>query len=345
LEQVHVRGKNCRGLRLKLVAGLIFALLMPALAAVAAHAQTATTTTLTAGTLSGCSQALTVAVTAGGSAVSSGTVTIEDEFNGSQIQLASAALSSAGTATPTLSLADGSHILTAVFNGTTADGASTSSPVNVTLNSQCEFMVGVSNFTATTPANTLTPGQSGTAIVSVVPSQAFVNSLKGSPATVTLSCTGLPDNSSCGINPSSVEIQSTATGALTSTMTIQTEAASTTSASSAHPQRKGSTPIAWAFLLPGALGFGGLAWGARRRRGGVRGKVSRWLSRISFLMLVGLVTLLGTTACNPRYDYLNHGPSTNSATPAGTYNVTVTGVYNNGVSATTRSTTFALTVN
>ncbi len=331
-----MRGKNCRGLRLKLVAGLIFALLMPALAAVAAHAQTATATTLTAGTLSGCSQALTVAVTAGGSAVSSGTVTIEDEFNGSQIQLASAALSSAGTATPTLSLADGSHILTAVFNGTTADGASTSSPVNVTLNSQCEFMVGVSNFTATTPANTLTPGQSGTAIVSVVPSQAFVNSLKGSPATVTLSCTGLPDNSSCGINPSSVEIQSTATGALTSTMTIQTEAASTTSASSAHPQRKGSTPIAWAFLLPGTLTLGGLAFGARRRR---------WLSRLSLLALVGLVTLLGTTACNPRYYYLNHGPPTNPATPAGTYNINVTAQSSNGVTGLTQTTTVVLIVN
>jgi len=342
-----VRGKNCRGLRLKLVAGLTIALLMPALTVVAAHAQTATVTTLTAGTLSDCTQALTVAVTASGQAVTSGTVTIEDEFNGgsSQIQLASAALSSAGTATPTLSLAEGNHSLTAVFNGTSADGASTSSSVTVNVTSQCEFMVGVSNFTpATTPANTLTPGQTGTAIVSVVPSQNFVNSLTA-PAEVTLSCTGLPDNATCAINTSSVEILSTTTGALTSTMTIQTEAASTTSASPARQPRKGSSPIAWAFLLPGALGLGGLAWGARRRRGGVRGRVSRWLGRISLLMLVGLVTLLGTTACNPRYDYLNHSPSPNPATPAGTYNVTVTGVYSTGTSATQRSTTFALTVN
>lgn len=339
-----MRGKNCRGLRLKLIAGLTIALLMPALTVVAAHAQTATTTTLTAGTLNVCSQPLTVGVTAGGSAVSSGTVTIKDVFNSgsSPIYLASAALSSAGTASPTLSLAEGSHILTAVFNGTTADAISTSSSVSVNVDAQCEFMVGVSNFTpATTPANTLTPGQSGTAIITVIPSLAFVDSLEGSPATVTLSCTGLPDNSSCPINPSSVEIQSTTT----STMTIQTQAASTTSSSPARQPRKGSSPIAWAFLLPGALGLGGLAWGARRRQGGVRGRVGRWLGRISLLMLVGLVTLLGTTACNPRYDYLNHGPSPGSATPAGSYPVTVTGVYNNGVSATTRSTTFALTVN
>jgi hypothetical protein len=307
-------------------------------AVVAARAQTATATTLTAGTLTGCSQALTVGVAAGGSAVTSGAVTIEDEFNGggSQIQLASAALSSAGTATPTLSLAEGSHILTAVFNGTTADASSTSSTVAVSVTSQCEFMVGASNFTpATTPANTLTPGQTGTAIVSVVPSQELVSSL-AAPAQVTLSCSGLPDNATCAINQSSVEILSTTTGALTSTMTIQTEAASTTSASPARQPRKGSSPIAWAFLLPGALGLGGLAWGARRRR---------WLSRLSLVALAGLVTMLGTTACNPRYDYLNHKPSPNSGTPAGTYTVTVTGVYSNGVSATTRSTNFVLTVN
>jgi len=340
-----VRGINCRGLRLKLVAGLTIALLTPALTVVAAHAQTATTTTLTAGTLSGCSQALTVNVTAGGNAVSSGTVTIEDEFNGSssQIQLASVALSS-GTASPTVSLAEGSHSLTAVFDGTTADQVSTSSPVAVSVNSQCEFMVGVSNFTpATTPANTLTPGQTGTAIVSVIPSQEFVSSLTA-PATVTLSCSGLPDNASCNFTPENVEILSTTTTALTSTMTIQTQAASTASASPAHQRRNGPSPIAWAFLLPGALGLGGLAWGTRRRRG-VRGTASRWLSRLSLLMLVGLVTLLGTTACNPRYDYLNHSPSPNAATPAGTYNVTVTGVYNNGVSATTHSANFVLTVN
>ena len=343
-----MRGINCRGLRLKLVAGLTIALLMPTLTVVAAHAQASTATTLTAGTLSGCSQALTVAVAASGSAVSSGTVTIEDDFNnGSQVQLvqlASVALSSAGTATPTVSLAEGSHSLTAVFNGTTADASSTSSAVAVSVASQCEFMVGVSNFTpATTPANTLTPGQTGTAIVSVIPSQEFVSSLTA-PASVTLSCSGLPDNASCNFTPENVEILSTTTTALTSTMTIQTQAASTASASPSNRPGRRPTPIAWAFLLPGALGLSGVAWRTRRRRG-ARGTVSRWLSRFSLLMLVGLVTLLGTTACNPRYDYLNHGPSTNSATPAGTYPVTVTGVYSNGNTATTHSTTFVLTVN
>ena len=119
-------------------------------------------------------------------------------------------------------------------------------------------------------------------------------------------------------------------------MVIQTYAASTVKATPPTPPGSRANPIAWAFLLPGVLGLGGLAFGARRRR---------WLSRLSLVALVGLVTLLGTTACNPRYDYEHHGPSSNPATPAGTYNVTVTGQSSNGVTAITHSTTFVLVVN
>jgi len=42
---------------------------------------------------------------------------------------------------------------------------------------------------------------------------------------------------------------------------------------------------------------------------------------------------------------LNHGPPANPATPAGTYTVTVTAQANNGVIATTHTTTFVLVVN
>jgi hypothetical protein len=119
-------------------------------------------------------------------------------------------------------------------------------------------------------------------------------------------------------------------------MLIETYAASTVKAT--PPTRPGnrSNPVAWAFLLPGALALSGLAFGARRRR---------WLCRLSLLALVGLVTLLGTTACNPRYYYLNHAPPKNPATPAGTYTVTVTAQSSNGVTALTHSTTIVLVVN
>jgi hypothetical protein len=83
------------------------------------------------------------------------------------------------------------------------------------------------------------------------------------------------------------------------------------------------------------LGLGGLAWGLRRRK---------WLNRVALIALVGLVTALGTTACNPRYYYEHHGPPTNPATPSGTFNVTVTAQSSNGIAATTNSATLVLTV-
>jgi hypothetical protein len=83
------------------------------------------------------------------------------------------------------------------------------------------------------------------------------------------------------------------------------------------------------------LGLGGLAWGARRRR---------WLQRLSLMALVGLVATLGTTGCNPRYYYYNHGPGDPPATPSGTYTVTIAGQSSNGVTAITNTTTFQLTV-
>jgi len=83
------------------------------------------------------------------------------------------------------------------------------------------------------------------------------------------------------------------------------------------------------------LGLGGLAWGARRRR---------WISRASLLALLAVVTVLGTTGCNPRYYYYNHGPDTNLPTPSGSYTITITGQSSNGITAVTNSTTLALTV-
>jgi hypothetical protein len=184
--------------------------------------------------------------------------------------------------------------------------------------------------TVSPAAITLPAGQSGNIAVSVTPENA---SALAAPMFVTLSCSGLPDEASCTFTPESVEILPTSTAALTSTMVIQTQKASSTSAQ--NLRHSSASPIAFAILFPGALGLIGLAWGGRRRR---------WLTRASLLTLVGLVTLLGTTACNPRYSYLNHGPIPNPATPAGTYQVIVAAQSSTGLTATTVTTTLALTV-
>ena len=323
-----MRGIVCRGPRLELVAGLVIALALPALSAFAGGVPSVTTTTtLTAGAQSGCTQALTVAVTGSDGLPVTGAVNIEDEFNGNTVQVAATALT-AGQASVTVYLVEGSHVLTADYAGNATDQGSDSSPLPaVTIASSCQFTVAVTPTTAT-----ITAGQSSTLAVSVTPSPEYVDGLTA-PVFVTISCSGLPDQASCTFTPESVEILPNTTTALASSMVIETQAAS--SASAKPVSRPTSSPIAWAFLLPGALCFAGLAWGGRRRR---------WLSRFSLIALVGLVTLLGTTACNPRYDYLHHGPIQNPATPAGTYTVTVAAQSDNGVTAIIQNTTLAVTI-
>ncbi|HME58282.1 MAG TPA: Ig-like domain-containing protein [Terracidiphilus sp.] len=341
-----MRGINCRGSRLVLVAGLVIALAAPQLAyAIGAS----TTTTLTAGTLSGCVQPLTVSVAASGTPVTSGTVTINDEFNGNPVQLATVALSSSGSASPSVALAAGNHSLTASFPGIAGYLASISTPaVLVSVSTECEFTVGVSNFSPSSSAAntlTLTAGQSGSFTITVVPSVEFTSSLTA-PMFVTLSCSGLPDGAACSATPENLEILPTTPESCpsgspasscppTSNMVIQTYAASTVQAVPPTIRGHRSNPIAWAFLLPGTLGLG-LAFGARRHK---------WLARFSLVILVGLVTVLGATGCNPRYNYEHHGPPANPATPPGTYNITVTAQSSNGVTAITHSTTFVLVVN
>ncbi len=329
-----------------LIAGLVIALAAPALASIGVP----TTTALTAGTLSGCVQPLTVTVTAGGSPVTSGTVAINDQFNGNAVLVATLALGSSGSLSPSVALAAGSHSITAKFTATTGSiyQNSTSSAVTPSVTTECEFTVAISNFSPASTANTLTltAGQSGSFTITVAPSVEFTSTLTA-PMFVTLSCSGLPDGAACSATPENLEILSTTpeicpSGSLpsacppTSTMVIQTYAASTVKATPPTTLGNQSNPIAWAFLLPGALGLGGLAFGARRRR---------WLARLSLVALVGLVTLLGTTACNPRYYYLNHGPPINPATPPGSYNVLVTAQASNGVTAVTQTTSIVLVVN
>jgi hypothetical protein len=240
------------------------------------------------------------------------------------VQVAGAALDAQGQASIVVALPAGFHSLTAAYAGDATHRASISQAARVQAqaSSTPNFLVAVAPATMT-----LTPGQTGIATASVTPQNSSVLS---APMFVTLSCSGLPDQASCVFTPENVEILPNATAALTSTMVIVTQVAS--SASAAHP---GSNSVNWAFLLPGALGLGGLAWGARRRS---------WLLRLSLLALVAFVPMLGATACNARYDYYHHGPPINPATPAGTYTVTVSAQSSNGVTAITNSTTMVLTV-
>ena len=322
-----------RAPRLWLVAGLGIALTLPALALPARNTRgVATQNTLTAEThdQGGRTQAtLTVTVAGQDGQPATGAVVIRDKGK----PLAGVALDANGRATSILDLRAGEHSLSAVYSGDAAHLTSVSqvTPVSALTSTTPDFSVSVS------PASlTLTAGQSGTTVASITPVNA---SSLTAPMFVTLSCSGLPDQSACTFTPENIEILPNATAAIPSTMVIATSAGIAATAHAAPQQpvvRRGASPIAWAVLLPGALGLAGLAFGARRRR---------WLSRLSLMGLVALVATLGTTACSPLYYYYNHGPPHNLPTPAGAYTVNVTAQSSNGITAITHSTTVALTVN
>ena len=323
LEQVHVRGLNCRNVRLNRFAAWGVALAMPALAAASSQV---TQTRLNAEIHDQGGRthvSLSIAVAGGDSLPASGAVTIEDEGQ----PLAGVTLSADGTAQFSLALPPGPHALRALYAGDAGHKASTSdlSAVNAVASAAPDFAVAVNP-----AAITLTAGQTGNVTASVSP----VNSaaLKA-PMFVTLSCSGMPDQSSCAFTPENVEILPNATAATVSSLVITTQATGTRGM--AAPVRPENNSVAWAVLLPGAISLAGLAFAARRRR---------WLSRLSLLTLVGFVTVLGATACAPRYNYFNHGPPYNLPTPPGSYTIQISAQSSNGVSATTHTIPFALTV-
>ncbi|MGP8269269.1 MAG: Ig-like domain-containing protein [Terracidiphilus sp.] len=314
-----------RSLRLELVAGLGIALAMPALSVAAVNTQhgVATQTTLNVETRDqgGRTQAnVAVIVTGVDGLPASGAVVLSDRGT----ELAGAGLNAAGQASLTISLPAGDHSLSATYQGDSTHASSVSQPEDVHAldSSTPSFGISISPVTLT-----LTPGQTGTLMASVSP----VNSgALTAPMFVTLSCSALPDQSSCTFTPENLEILPNAATPVTSTLVIITQAEF-----AASPARPRSNPVAWAFLLPGAFGLGGLAWGTRRRA---------WLNRLVLLALVALVTTLGATACSPRYDYYNHGPPIPPPTPAGTYTVLVTAQSSNGITAITQTADLGLTI-
>jgi hypothetical protein len=326
LEHLDVRWTWGRGVRRQLVAGLGFALALPALTMAAQSSNVvATETALTADTqdLNGRTETtLTISVTGKDGQAAQGPVVISD--NGKQI--AGVVLGADGRVTTTLSLTPGAHSLSASYAGDVTHQASTSlaEPVAAATPAAPSFGITVAPATVT-----LTPGQSGNVVATITPVNA---SSLTAPLFVTLSCSGLPDEATCTFTPQNVEILPNQTSVITSSMVLTTEAGNSRLE---PPLNRDTTRTALAILLPGSLGLAGLAFGARRKR---------WLSRISLLAMVALIGVLGTAGCNPLYDYRNHGPSPTLPTPAGTFNLLVVAQSSNGVTAFTTNAKMVLTV-
>lgn len=335
-----------RVVRLESICGLAAALLVALAIPAAARAQrsplpTQTTFSLDARGLDGAAQTLaTVNVYGADGEPAAGVVNFED---GGRL-LAQAQLNAAGEVTATLMLPAGDHALRAVYLGDAAHQSSGSATTQVhteaggvSSGSVPGFQLSLTPVSPSSLPMTLTAGDSGSATVTITPVD---NSALTAPMFVTLSCSGLPSLASCSFTPENLEIQSNTPTSCpagspasacppTSLMVISTQGAGGAGPHS-PAVRKGTAPLGLSVLL-----LGGMAWGARRRR---------WLQRITLMALVGIVSTLGMTACNPYWYYYNHGPGAQVATPSGTYTVTVTAQSSNGVTSISNSTTMVLTV-
>ena len=271
-----------------------------------------------------------------------GTVALVENGRG----VAGAALNAQGKVTITLDgLTPGDHSFEAVYSGDTGHVGSKSESLAVHSNATV-----TPDFTLTISAASLAiaaPGDSGslTATVTPVAGTGFTGFLSLScsgPAIATGSSGGsaLPFGVSCTYSPANLEVVAgttgNPTGAQSANLSIQTTAPSgqeSTSGTTGKLDSRGfGKPLVLAVLLPGVFGLGLLA----RKRG--------VLLRGTLMLALGVMTLLGMSACNPRYRYLNHPPTYNPGTAAGDYTITVTAQTSNGVSATEHSDSLALTV-
>jgi hypothetical protein len=284
-------------------------------AAAAAENATATQTTLTVAT-DNAGPRTRATLTAHVTGAPSGVVT----FRSGQIDLGSALVDSEGKASlQTELLPAGSHPVVAIYQGKSADLNSISNPELV----QANVSTAAGFTAAATPTSLSTP------VGGFVSSNVTVTPVNGFNAYVTLSCSGLPINTTCTFTPVNVLAACTTSGTGaqtctpgTSVMQIQTQTPSPVkNARNSEPGMR-----RYAFVLPLLFGLAGL--GARKR--------TAW--RNLALGMLAFAGLMGMTACSQRYNYLNHGPPPNEGTPIGSYTVTIQASSTTGSETTTPST-------
>jgi len=254
--------------------------------------------------------------------------------------IAGAALSPDGKANFTVSgLTAGNHSLKAIYKGDSLHEPSTSDSADVVAEAtsgNSEFMLTISTGSLTLAA----PGDTGSLVATVTP----VNG-SGFTGFLSLSCSGppvtsgapggsaLPFGVTCTFSPANLEVTSP-TVAQSANLSIQSTAPSgTQSKNQPLDGMRGKTgTLVVAVLLPGIFGLGVLG-----RKRGILGKAA-------LLLTFAAITILGTSACSPRYGYFHHPPTYNPGTSPGTYTITVTAQTSNGVTAAEDSQSLALTV-
>jgi hypothetical protein len=181
----------------------------------------------------------------------------------------------------------------------------------------------VPDFAITANPATLTvkQGQYVTTAITITPSNGFSEQ-------VTLSCANLAAQVTCNFSP---VIASTANGAFTSTLEIQTQ---TASGALRLPDFGRGTHTALAWVLPGMLALAGFACRRHRAPGAAR----------VLLLLLAVGGVLGLSACSARYGYIHHPPLQTTGTPLGTDTITINAAGNDGSAVTTHSISLVLQV-
>lgn len=238
-------------------------------------------------------------------------------FRSGEMDLGSALLDGDGNASmQTDSLPAGNHRVVAIYTGQRGylRSLSNAEPVRADASTVAGFTVAA------------TPTSLSTVVGGFVSSVVTVTPVNGFNAYVSLSCKGLPINTTCTFTPVNVPATCTtnASGASictpgTSVMQIQTLAPSPKVAvdGGAVGLRR------YAFVFPLMFGLAGL--GARKRRA--------WRNVV--LGMLALAGTMGMTACSQRYNYLHHGPPGNTGTPTGSYTITIEAESSTGAFTTT----------
>ena len=219
-------------------------------------------------------------------------------------------------------------------------------PLNLTVNgtsgkqtASVTLAIFFSDFTvaASPPLNSVTAGQSATYSVSIAP-------IHGFNQVVLLSCTSVPQDTTCTWSPPGMTLDGTNTAV--STVTVTTTAQTTTARHYLPFQRLIRPPTAR--TATGAVGLAVLvlaflmAWGvSRHRRGEFATRLRKCVVLATLAVILGIVSLGGS--CNDTYYQNPATPAPIKGTPTGVYTIAITGTL--GTSSTIkRATTVNLAV-
>ncbi len=247
--------------------------------------------------------------------------------------LAGAALDASGKAEIRADGLTGEHNLSAMYEGDKAHAASQSEAVAVSNAIPADgFGISINPTSLTLDA----PGDAGTVVATVTPGSSFTGfvelSCAGAPVSAGSSTdSALPFGVTCNFTPENLQVTSS-TKTFSSSFSVLTTAPAGAGARNRGLRERDSAPLALAILLPGMAALG---WLGRRRK--------LW-TRTALLAIVATIAVLGTSACNPRYKYLNHPPTYNGGTATGDYTLTVWAQTSNGVTASEVFTTMPLTI-